>query len=81
MGVAILTQHVMNACQSYAVLATKRLPERQSASFIKISGQMCSDAFKRRPAFSFTVTILAKKLSATIKTFHYYIIGVRIKPC
>ena len=34
MGVAILTQHVMNACQREpddAVLATKGLPERRSA--------------------------------------------------
>ena len=37
----------------------KGLPERQSASFIKVSGQMLSDAFKRRLAFSFTVIISA----------------------
>ena len=42
------------------VLATKGLPERQTASFIKVSGRMRSDAFKRRPAFSFTVTIIIK---------------------
>ena len=41
-----------------AVLATKGLPKRQSASFIKVSGQMHSDAFKK-PAFSFTVIISA----------------------
>ena len=34
MGVAILTQHIENACQGDAVLATKGLPERWSASFI-----------------------------------------------
>ena len=45
--------------KSTSVLATKGLPERQSASFIKVSGQMRSDTFKRRPAFNFTVTILA----------------------
>ena len=41
------------------VLATKGLSERQSALSIKVSGQMRSDAFKRKPAFGFTVTILA----------------------
>ena len=61
MAVAILTQHIMNTCQKtkMTVLATKGLPERQSASFIKVRGLMRSDAFKRRPAFSFTVRILA----------------------
>ena len=39
------------------VLATKGLPERRRVSFIKVSGRMRSDAFKRRPVFSFTVTI------------------------
>ena len=35
-GMAILTQQVMNACQKYQddmVLATKELPERRNASF------------------------------------------------
>ena len=41
------------------VLAAKGLPERWSVSFIKVSGRMCRDAFKRRPAFSFIVIILA----------------------
>ena len=62
MGVAILTQQVVIACQRElgdAVLATKGLTERRSALFIKVSGQMSNDAFKRRPAFSFTVTISA----------------------
>ena len=39
--------------------ATKGLPERQSASFIKVSKQMRTDTFKRRPALKFTVIILA----------------------
>ena len=30
------------------VLATEELPERWSASVIKVSGQMCSNTFKRR---------------------------------
>ena len=38
------------------VLATKGLPKIRCA---KVSGRMHSDAFKRKPAFSFTVTILA----------------------
>ena len=43
MGVAILTQHVVNACQRKllegdTVLATKGLPERRSVLFIKVSG-------------------------------------------
>ena len=32
---------------------------RWKALFIKVSGQMCSDEFKRRLGFSFTVKILA----------------------
>ena len=40
-------------------IATKGLPERQSASFIQVSGRMRSDTFKRRPVFSLTVTISA----------------------
>ena len=48
-----------NKTKVMAVLATKGLPERQNASFIKVIGQMRSDALKRRPAFSFTVTISA----------------------
>ena len=40
-----------------AILATKGLPEKRSASFIKVSGRMRSTAFKRRPAFAFTVII------------------------
>ena len=57
MGVAILTQHVMNTSQGDAVLATKGLPERQSTSIIKVSERMRIDTYKRRPAFSFTVII------------------------
>ena len=58
-GMAILTQHVMNACQGGVVLATEGLRKRWSASFIKVSGRMCSDTFKRRPVFSFTAIISA----------------------
>ena len=43
------------------VLATEGAPDllQDSTSVIKVSGQMCSDAFKRRLAFSFTLIILA----------------------
>ena len=80
MGVSILTQHVVNTCQRklrwrITTVATKELPERWSTSFIKVSKQMRSDAFKKRPAFSFTV-IIWLKISATIVTFHYYSTGV-----
>ena len=57
MGVAILTQHIMNTCQRK--LRWCGTSYRQSTSFIKVSGWMRSDKFKRRPVFSFTVTILA----------------------
>ena len=40
-------------------VATKGLPERRSTSFIKVSGQMHNDAFKRRLAFSLAVVISA----------------------
>ena len=46
MGVAILTQHIVNAYQGDMVLATKGPPERWSASFIKVSGRIHSNAFK-----------------------------------
>ena len=53
------------------VLARKGLPERRSASFIKVNGQMLSTAFKRRPAFSFTVTITTSFLVHEIpRKFH-----------
>ena len=57
MGMVISTKHVVNACQGDTVLATKGLPERRSTSFIKVSGRMRNNAFKRRLAFSFTVII------------------------
>ena len=41
------------------VPAAKGLPERRSTSFIKVTGRMRNDTFKRRLTFSFTVTILA----------------------
>ena len=64
MGVAILTQLVVNACrrklsQGDAVLAAKGLLERRSTSFIKVSGRVRNDTFKTRLTFSFTVVISA----------------------
>ena len=72
MGMAILTQHIVNTCQrklrwcgtSYKGLrwcgtSYKGLPKRWSASFIKVSGRILSTGFKIRPAFGFTVIILA----------------------
>ena len=56
------------------VLATKGQPERRSAPFITVNGQICSYSFKRRPAFSFTVIILDFLLIS--KTFYYYSTGV-----
>ena len=50
---------VIDKMDGHAVLATKALLESWSASFIKVSGRMRSDAFKSIPAFSFIVTILA----------------------
>ena len=41
------------------LLATEGLPERQSASVIKVSGRMRSSMFKRRLALSFTVILSA----------------------
>ena len=40
-------------------IATKELPERRSALFIKVSERMRSTTFKRRPAFGLTIIILA----------------------
>ena len=45
---------------TWYVLATEGLPEQRSTSIIKVSGQIHSDAFKRRLAFSFTVIILTE---------------------
>ena len=55
----INTSH--HECQSKLMryLATGGLLESRSASFIKVSEQVRSDVFKGRPAFSFTVIILA----------------------
>ena len=44
--------------QGAVVLAAEGLPKRWRASFIKVSGRIRSDTFKR-PAFSFTAIILA----------------------
>ena len=76
MGVAILTQHVMSTCQKNKgdmLLTTKGLPERRIVSFIKVSGRMHINAFKR-PLHSSSFGL--KQLSTTIKTFHYYGTGV-----
>ena len=45
---------------------------------MKVSGQMRSDAFKSRLAFSFTLrnNFGLKLLFTTTKTFHYYGTGV-----
>ena len=59
-AVSGLTQHVVNAYQRKqgdAVPATKGLPERWRAPFINVSGQKRSTAFKKRPAFGFTLII------------------------
>ena len=66
MSMVLVTLHIVNAwlrrqswcpttshrkrCFNYLAVAT-----RQSASFTKVSGQMHSNAFKRRLAFGFTV--------------------------
>ena len=55
----INTVHHERLPKKTKVLATKGLPERRSATFIKVSGQMRSNAFKRRPAFGSIVTISA----------------------
>ena len=47
--VLLLTQHVVNTCQrrlSNTVLATEKLPERQSTSVKKVSEEMRSSALK-----------------------------------
>ena len=55
--VHILTQHVVNACQRK--LRWSGATKGYRNSFIKVSGRMCSDIFKRRLTFNFIVTILA----------------------
>ena len=69
MGMALVTQHVMHArqrWQSWCRTSNGRrhinylaVVTRQSASVIKVSRRMCSDKFKRRIGFSFTIIILA----------------------
>ena len=62
MGMAISTQHVVNACQRrprWRGTSHKRTT-RKTKHFIKVNGWMRSDAFKRRLTFSFTVIILAQ---------------------
>ena len=64
MGVALVTQLVMNACQcdkGNMVLATEgtlNTSNNREPSVIKVSEQMHSNAFKRRLTFSFTVILL-----------------------
>ena len=61
-GVTILIQHIVNACQRklrWFGTNYKRTTRKRSTSLIKVSRQMHSDAFKRRHVFSFTVIILA----------------------
>ena len=65
MSMALVAQHIMNTCQKdYKAVAT-----RWSASVIRVSGQIFSNAFKRGLAFSFTVIILPglKQLSTTVR--------------
>ena len=59
MGVAILTQHIVNVYQRKLRWrgTSKRTTKRRSASFIKVSGWMRNGL---------------KQPSTTIKTFHYY---------
>ena len=55
MGMAILTQHIMNACQrklGWQCTSYKGLPKGWNALFIKVSGRMLSEAFKRRSMIS-----------------------------
>ena len=69
MAVALVTQRIAHTrqrcwswrctihrrrCINYLVVATRR-----STSFIKVSGQMHNDKFKRRLGFSFTLIVLA----------------------
>ena len=48
---------------------TKQQQQERSTSVIKVSGQIHSDAFKRRLVFSFTV--LKTTFSTVVKRFHY----------
>ena len=58
---ALVTQYVVKVGNVHSTSYKKEHPTvatRQSTSVIKVSGQMHSDAFKRRLLFSFTVIIL-----------------------
>ena len=69
MGMALVTQHVVHTwqrCQSWCCTIHRRrrinylaVATRQSTSFIKVSGQMHSNEFKRRLGFNFTIIVLA----------------------
>ena len=60
-----LQRNQKRSCQFHVDLvwndptSTEGLPERQSPSVKKVSGQLRSDTFKRRLPFSFIVIILA----------------------
>ena len=62
-GDMVLTKE--GACFNYTTVAT-----RQSSLVIKVNGQMHTDAFKRRLAFSFTVIILDQSILLLLKV-HY----------
>ena len=62
MDVAILTQHVVNACQRklrWCGTSYETTTQKMERIIYKVSGQMRRTAFKRRPAFGFTVIISA----------------------
>ena len=61
-------------------VATKGLPKRWSISFIKVSGRMHNDAFKKASLQFYSNSFGLKQLSTTIKSFHYYSTGVSVKP-
>ena len=62
--------------QSDVLLATKGLLERWSTLFIKVSGRMHNDAFKKTNLQLHSNNFDLKQLSTNIKTFHYYGTGV-----
>ena len=69
MGMALSAQHIVSTCQRRLKWCGTRLPERHSASVIKVSEWMHSDTFKRRLVFAFAV-IISTIVNFVIK-FHY----------
>ena len=65
MGMALVTQHILNSChEDYGnvVLTTEGIPESSNETeclVIKVSRQMHNDTFKRRLAFILTVIVSA----------------------